>query len=731
MSRNMRVFPSITAILIMLVMISARLEAADVQLAWTAPTTDVDGTSLTDLGGYRVYYGQTSGNLTQNVNVGNQTAYLLSGLIGGQVYYFVATAYDTSGNQSTFSNEVSVTTSTDPAPPPVASFTGSPTSGSAPLTSTFTDTSTGQITTWAWTFGDSSGSSAQHPQHTYAGAGTYTVTLTVNGPGGANTTSKAGYISVSTPPAPSTGLVAAYSFNDGAGSTLTDASGAGNHGTISGAQWTNAGRYGKALVFDGVNDWVTISDSSSLDLTTGMTLEAWIYPIALNGGSTNGWRSVILKQQSSQLAYALYANSDNNRPSGYVYTSSDLGVFGNAQLPLNTWKHLATTYDGSVQRLYVNGSQVGSRSIGGSIKTSGGPLRLGGNSIWGEYFNGRIDEVRVYNKALTASQIQTDMNAPVSPIGSAALVRLAPLANRLHTALRGRSGAGRGPAVGLSQVDRPASQSLRQRDGTTSSAAQPYLIEAGDVQVTPQWQRVEFAEAFVDPIVIANTLSSKGGAPALIGIRSVEATGFEIRLQQMTDESGTGLSAVAGFLVLERGTYTLADGTLMEAGRVATAPSETALTVPFSRRFNQIPVVMTSVISANEVAPVTSHIQSVLKNDLHVELHGSGSAAHAGDIATFAYIALEPSAGTLQGITFEAQRARDIATGQWHALAFLDAFDAPPVLLAEIQGGSSGRSLPLRWDAKRADGVEVTIDTGPQDNDAPDTPAKVGYIALY
>jgi hypothetical protein len=76
----------------------------------------------------------------------------------------------------------------------------------------------------------------------------------------------------STPPT-STGLVAAYKFDEGQGTTVTDASGLGNHGTISGATWTG-GRYGKTLYFNGVSAWVTIPDASSLDLTAGTTLEA-------------------------------------------------------------------------------------------------------------------------------------------------------------------------------------------------------------------------------------------------------------------------------------------------------------------------------------------------------------------------------------------------------------------------------------------------------------------------
>ena len=85
-----------------------------------------------------------------------------------------------------------------------------------------------------------------------------------------------------------------------------------------------------------------------------------------------------------------------------------------ASLPLNTWSHLAVTYDGSSLRLYVNGDQVGSAAVSGSIPASSGPLRIGGNAIWGEWFAGRIDDARVYNRALTGTEIKSDMGTPVS-----------------------------------------------------------------------------------------------------------------------------------------------------------------------------------------------------------------------------------------------------------------------------------------------------------------------------
>ncbi len=87
-------------------------------------------------------------------------------------------------------------------PAPVANFSGSPTSGTAPLAVNFTDLSTGSITSWSWNFGDGGSSTAQNPSHTYNSAGTYTVSLTVTGPGGSDGETKTGYISVSSCNAP-------------------------------------------------------------------------------------------------------------------------------------------------------------------------------------------------------------------------------------------------------------------------------------------------------------------------------------------------------------------------------------------------------------------------------------------------------------------------------------------------------------------------------------------------
>jgi subtilisin family serine protease len=207
------------------------------------------------------------------------------------------------------------------------------------------------------------------------------------------------------PPAP-TGLVAAYGFNQTSGTQVVDASGQGNTGTLSGGTWSAAGKNGAALSFT-ANGFVTIPDAASLDLTSGMTIEAWVRPT-----SNTGWRTVVLKEDVGGLAYALYS-SNGSRPSAYVHTNADVGLNGAAALALNTWTHLAMTYDGATLRMFVNGVQVSSMPSAGAITATSGALRIGGNSVWSEYYRGLIDDVRIYNRALSGAEIQTDMNTAI------------------------------------------------------------------------------------------------------------------------------------------------------------------------------------------------------------------------------------------------------------------------------------------------------------------------------
>jgi hypothetical protein len=207
----------------------------------------------------------------------------------------------------------------------------------------------------------------------------------------------------------SPGLVAAYSFDEGTGTTVADASGTGNGGAIGTATWSTLGKNGNALSFNGTSARVTVPDAPSLRLTNAMTLEAWVFPTK----RSTVWRDVIFKGDDYFLMSSTHVSS---RPAvGGNFSGTNAYLNGPSALTSNRWTHLAATYDGTTLRLYVNGAQVATRSQTGTLATSSNPLNIGGDTIYNQYFAGRIDDVRLYNTARSAVQIQADMNAPVTP----------------------------------------------------------------------------------------------------------------------------------------------------------------------------------------------------------------------------------------------------------------------------------------------------------------------------
>jgi hypothetical protein len=209
---------------------------------------------------------------------------------------------------------------------------------------------------------------------------------------------------------PTDSLVAAYAFDEGSGTTTVDSSGNGNTGTLNGATWIFPGKHGGALSFSGA-DIVSVDESGSLDLTNGLTLEAWVFPTAV--GPT--WCTVVTKETATTLDYGLFCEP-TGQPSVYLNTGDVWlqSVQAALPLPVNTWSYLAATYDQQMIRLYLNGSEITNAPCTSSIIPSTEGLHMGGNTIWGEYFTGLIDEVRIHSRALRSDEIFTDMHSPVA-----------------------------------------------------------------------------------------------------------------------------------------------------------------------------------------------------------------------------------------------------------------------------------------------------------------------------
>jgi hypothetical protein len=251
-----------------------------------------------------------------------------------------------------------------------------------------------------------------------------------------------------TPPS----LVARWSFNEGSGSMAHDSSGNGNNGTIYGATWVPGASllFGSALRFNGSSDYVSVSDSPSLNITGSISVEGWVYLSSLSQQATiaGKWKDM---NNTNLRGYLLTVGTDGT-PRFYVSTNgSNYPVAIGSKLSLNTWYHLAGTYDGANIKLYVGTAPV-AVSQTGLIFNNSQPLLIGATDGWGgttrKFTNGSIDEVRVWNGVLDSTQLD-DMLPPVisvSGIADGATYTLGQVVTATWSAVDG-TGSGHGSGV--------------------------------------------------------------------------------------------------------------------------------------------------------------------------------------------------------------------------------------------------------------------------------------------
>jgi Concanavalin A-like lectin/glucanases superfamily/Domain of unknown function (DUF1929)/Bacterial Ig domain len=240
-------------------------------------------------------------------------------------------------------------------------------------------------------------------------------TLSARARDGAGNTTVAAGVGITVTNAPTTaGLVASYAFNEGSGAVATDGSGHGLTGTIVGAAWTAAGKYGKALSFNGSSSYVDLGNPAALQLTGSMTVEAWVRAAA--NPADDG--QIVAKSDASGWQLKTSPDTGPHTFGARVWSSStNTQRYSTTVRALNTWYHVASVYDATARthQLYVNGV-LDNGTLKGTVPAAQTNRAVNvniGRRTGGFYFNGVIDEVRIYNRALSPTEVQTDMNTPL------------------------------------------------------------------------------------------------------------------------------------------------------------------------------------------------------------------------------------------------------------------------------------------------------------------------------
>ena len=202
------------------------------------------------------------------------------------------------------------------------------------------------------------------------------------------------------------GLVAYWSFNEGAGKTAADVTGNGHDGKFEGApKWVD-GKFGPALEFDGETDYVAVADDDALDLAENITLMAWFSP---NDVLTS--RRLMVKNDS---IFVIFDFGNTNSIDFLVKPENTFAESKTTNWTVGEWYHFAGTFDGKTMKVYVNGMLEGEAANNVPIAPSDLELWIGGDDYGrpSDFFPGKIDEVRLYEKALSEAQIQKAMNTP-------------------------------------------------------------------------------------------------------------------------------------------------------------------------------------------------------------------------------------------------------------------------------------------------------------------------------
>ena len=237
-------------------------------------------------------------------------------------------------------------------------------------------------------------------------------------------------------------LVAHWKMDETSGTTLIDASTFNNNATTVGSPTFVPGLMGNALQLDGTTQYATAPNSSSLDISgagtsSAITLAAWIKPT----NTTATTQNIIKKANTSRITdgYELSLGSSSSTWPQKVFfrlnqlTSLDVyRVNSTTVYPLNgtAWMHIAATFDGTTMKLYVNGIQEGGDVTGpaGGIVSNTLAVGIGAQPNAATNFTGLLDDARIYNRALTLSEIQALATAPPTPPSAPTLLSPADLA---------------------------------------------------------------------------------------------------------------------------------------------------------------------------------------------------------------------------------------------------------------------------------------------------------------
>ncbi|WP_306549706.1 PKD domain-containing protein [Desulfobulbus sp.] len=254
-------------------------------------------------------------------------------------------------------------------------------------------------------------------------------------------------------------------------------------------------------------------------------------------------------------------------------------------------------------------------------------------------------------------------------------------------------------------------------------------METGEISVTDKWVRVPLTGTFQNPIVIAGPVGFNNADPGVVRLRNVDKTGFDIKFAEWNYLDGTHPEETLSYLVVEKGRFTLDDGSSVEAGSFAGTTS--FKTISFSTAFAKTPVMLTTIASANEADTISGRIKNIGLSSFayYFREQEKNTNTHANETVNF--IAWEPGTGSIGSVQFEVGTTAKAVTNAWYSRTYQTSFTQPPLLLADMQTTANTDTSALRVQLLTATEFQVKVEEEKsKDTEITHPVETVGYLAL-
>ena len=757
-------------------------ELIDTRISWIAPTTNEDNSILTDLAGYKLYYGTFDEEYYEHViDVGNTTSHVISNLIVGVIYRFAITAYNTKGEESSFSEEFAWDTFLDPPDihPNMGQFTEfvfvsmSANTGGSEIRYTID----GSIPTQT---------SAIYQEDLFI-TDTTTIKAKAFFPGIPASDVTEVKLTRKQAQRIEDSLLVFYDFSEGAGNELLDTSGQAPFLPLTIIDGPSV-----VWLFDAIRFEFTLAVSSNsapkivdaCKASNEITIEAWIAPseifqvgpaaiFTLSQDSENKNFSLAQKENFYQVRLRTTETSLKGTP--FIVTPEDT-------VSLEPTHVVYTREQNGVATCYLNGQAVVSEVVGGDLSNwdSSHIISLADEISENRPWLGEFYSLAVYSRALTSGEVLqnyssgvlSDRNiAPFSvndifQINTAAVEELNVLANDVDpnfgdyinllsidtlnafgTAVILNNRISYTPPINFIGQD-SFSYAITDESGLISTGRATVIVNPvgnstiiGEVRKSEieqpdreTWTRVDLLHTYINPIVIMEGLSFNGTHPSHTRIREVKASSFEYQIEEWDYLDGAHVPETVHFIVMEAGVHTLNNGTVIVAGK--TQFKEFHERVAFGHQFETKPIVFSSTQTFNGPDAVIVHMSNINLDGFEARLREQESLQNANGDTTHAlesvgFIAMDAGLGQIGGLTYEASSTGNLVTDDFTDIGFSLFFSKPPLFLAQKVTEVGSNTSGIRWQDLSVDSVSVKVEEEQsKDEETAHVAEDVNWIAI-